>query len=153
MKLGDVLNNERVNALRTDVNAYVYKPTKNEKANIQTEKVIFPEPYENANKYFNRNEFSRPSHDETPHVNNQPCNKNQFPTFDIKSLLPMLMSGKFNNLLAPLMSMLAGGKGGSGGMDFAKIFELIKPKTKPKKEEKKEEDISSKFDDLIIIED
>lgn len=152
MKLGDVLNNERVSAMRMDKNAYVYKPTKNENINIQTEKVVFPEPYENAGGYYNRNEFNRPNHEEHLSNNNQPYNKNQFPSFDIKSLLPMLMSGKFNNLLTPLMSML-GGKGVNGGMDFAKIFELIKPKSKPKKEEKKEEDISSKFDDLIIIED
>jgi hypothetical protein len=65
----------------------------------------------------------------------------------------MLMSGKFNDLLNPIMSMV-GGK--SGGVDIAKIFELFKPKSSVKKEKRiihEEEDVSSKFDDMIIIED
>jgi hypothetical protein len=59
------------------------------------------------------------------------------------------------DMLKPLMLMFGGGKGGAGGGlgDIAKVFDLFKPKSKPKKEEKKEEDISSKFDDMIIIED
>ena len=160
MKLGNVLNNERVAALNVDNNAYVKNFNKTEKVssqtekvNIQTEKVVFPEPYENANRYYNRNEFNKP-YTEEPVSNNKPQqhNQNQFPMFDIKSILPMLMSGKFNDMLMPLMSLFSGGKSG-GGMDFAKIFEVFKPKQKPKKEEKKDEDVSSKFDDLIIIED
>ena len=112
----------------------------------KAQKVVFPEPYENATHYYNRNQFSKPTPPEPP---SQPEPHNHMP-FDIKSLLPMLMSGKMD-VLKPLMSMFGGNLG--GGMDLTKIFELFKPKTKPKKEEKKEEDISSKFDDMIIIED
>jgi hypothetical protein len=63
----------------------------------------------------------------------------------------MLMGGNPGNLINPLMSMFNGG--GNGGFDLAKVFELFKPKAKNKKEEKKDEDIPSKFDDFIIIED
>ena len=154
MKLGNVLNLDRTRALPTDNNAYV----KNSKfvkddtvAQVQSaDKVIFPEAYENASGYYNKNQFSPPSKAEP---NNPKPQHAPSPMFDIKSLLPMLMSGKLNDFINPLMSML-GGK--SGGMDIAKIFELFKPKTNVKKEKKvvqEEEDVSSKFDDMIIIED
>ena len=158
MKLGDILNNERVSALGNDRNAYIEKSnikSDNKGTSIQSaQKVLFPEAYENASHYYNKNEFSKPSPPEQSPQCEQlkhSCNHNSMPMFDIKSLLPMLMGGNFNDMLKPLMSMF-GGKGG-GGMDMAKIFEMFKPKSKSKKEEKKEEDISSKFDDMIIIED
>ena len=117
-------------------------------------KVIFPEPYESLSTHYSKNDFCSPPKEELKH---DPPSKHQnnAPMFDIKSLLPMLMSGKFNDILKPLMGMLGNGGGSlSGGLgDIAKIFELFKPKPKPKKEEKREEDISSKFDDMIIIED
>lgn len=153
MKIGNLLNNERVKALGVDKNAYPNRMNNN--VNTQhAEKVLFPEAYENASHYYNKNEFSKPSPPEPPpqcEQSKHSCNHNSMPMFDIKSLLPMLMGGKFNDMLKPLMAML-GGNGG-GGMDMAKIFEMFKPKSKPKQEEKKEEDISSKFDDMIIIED
>jgi hypothetical protein len=57
-------------------------------------------------------------------------------------------------MLKPLMSMLGGGGTSGGGLgDITKIFELFKPKHQKKEEKKEEEDVSSKFDDMIIIED
>ena len=163
MRLGNILNQERVRALNGEVNAYnrVFDIDKKNKVNSQSmQKVVFPEPYENARQYYNRNEFgtldsecSDQNCNCSKHGNSNKNNQANAPMFDMKSLLPMLMSGKFNDMINPFMSMLGGSKGGSGGMDFAKIFELFKPKLKSKKEEKKEEDISSKFDDFIIIED
>ena len=154
MKLGNILNLDRTRALPTDNNAYVQhgKFVSGENiAKVQSaDKVIFPEAYENASGYYNKNQFSPPPRLEHNTPKPQPV---QHPMFDIKSLLPMLLGGKFNDLVNPLMSML-GGK--SGGMDIAKIFELFKPKTSVKKEKKsikEEEDMSSKFDDMIIIED
>ena len=156
MKLGNILNPERIKALNIDSNAYIsaFKPKqKNGNTTIQSaEKVVFPEPYENANHYYSRHEFAMPpssephDHQQTQHVSN-----NIQPMFDIKSLLPMLMSGKFNDMLKPLMSMFGGGNSGSG-MDITKIFELFKPKSKQNKSTP-EEDVSSKFDDFVIIED
>ena len=117
--------------------------------NIQ--KVIFPEPYEQAPLRYSKDEFNSPIKGEQK-PSKQPINNNSI--FDTKSLLPMLLSGKFNDILKPVMSMFGiSASGGSFG-DIAKIFELFKPKSKAKKEEKKdEEDVSSKFDDMIIIED
>lgn len=142
MKLGNRLNYERVQTLQTDRNAYVANMSKKENlSQIQSaEKVIFRQPYENANPYYNKNEFSRPSPPEPP----KPQQTNNMPMFDIKSILPMLMSGKLD-MLKPLLSMFG------GGGEVSKIFELFKPKNKPKKE--KEEDVLSKFEDYIIIED
>ena len=159
MKLGNILNNERLSALHTDRNAYVsvYKSDKGKTQTQTVEKVLFPQEYENASPHYNMNNFSRPQNDNQENIqHNQHSNQsnNSFHTmFDMKSILPMLMSGKFNDMLKPLMSMFGGNGGGTGGFDIAKIFELFKPKSKTKKEEKKEEDISSKFDDFIIIED
>lgn len=166
MKLGNILNDERVSALKNDSNAYVraFKSKSKDTVNTQSaEKVIFPEPYENAGHYYNKNQFNPPpppdppcNHEQRHH--NQGANNGGGGLFnssmmDMKSLLPMLMSGKFNDVLKPLMTMFGGSGGASGGFDIAKIFELFKPKSKPKKDEKKEEEVSSKFDDFIIIED
>ena len=155
MKLGNILNNERVKSLYAEPNAYVCNNEKvNNKASIQNaSKVVFPEPYENANTHYDKHEFSAPLKEQDNKPNNPP-QQNQ-PMFDIKSLLPMLMSGKLD-ILKPLMSMFGGGgldaMSGLGGV--SKIFELFKPKPKQKKEDKpQDEDISSKFDDMIIIED
>ena len=155
MRLKDLLNQERVSALYVEPNAYVERTEyKSKGRNVmaqEVEKVVFPEPYENVSPRYNKHEFYKPEPPEPP-KQNQP-HQMPMPMFDIKSLLPMLMGGKFNDLVNPLMSML-GGK--SGGMDIAKIFELFKPKTSVKKEKKsikEEEDMSSKFDDMIIIED
>jgi len=159
MKLENVLNAERVSSLRIDNNAYSRTFKSQSKESVSTnsaEKVLFPQAYENAGQYYNKNEFAKPQPPEPPQNHNHhqnSCGAKNSSMFDIKSILPMLMSGKFNDLINPFMSMLGGvGKGG-GGMDFAKIFELFKPKSKPKKEEKNEEEISSKFDDFVIIED
>lgn len=162
MKLGNILNVDRVNALQVDTNAYVAEKNtihKENKVNTQEiQKVIFPEPYENVNPYYTKNDFGKPPPPPIPE--NHKCNHNHNniypkPMFDVKSLLPMLMGGNFNDMLKPLMSMFGGGNSGSSGIgDISKIFELFKPKSKSKIEEKKEdEDISSKFDDMIIIED
>ena len=154
MRLGDKLNLDRVNSLKEDVNAYVgrSKNINSQKVKTQSaEKIIFPEPYENANSYYNKNNFGCRC-DEESNCEKPPVKNNQN-MFDVKSILPMLMSGKFNDMLTPLMSLLGGGSKGGSGMDFAKIFELFKPKQKAKKVEKEEVDISSKFDDFIIIED
>ena len=154
MKLGNILDLNRTRELPVDSNAYVKsnKFVNNEKSvKTQTaDKVIFPEAYENASGYYNKNQFSPPPKPEPsiPKPQHTPSSM-----FDIKSLLPMLMGGKFNDIITPLMSMLSGK---SGGMDIAKIFELFKPKSTAKKEKKvvvEEEDMSSKFDDMIIIED
>jgi len=154
MKIGNILNSDRVNALQSSPNAYVPSQTKLQNVNTQTKRVVFPEPYENAEHYYNKSQFTKPTPPEPSPVEHRSTNNMNF---DIKSLLPMLMSGKMD-MLKPLLSMFGGGVGSGvvGGMDFAKIFELFKPKSKPKKDEKKEtkeEDISSKFDDMIIIED
>ena len=140
MKLGDVLNNERVGALCGDKNAYISNSNlKDRKSNVDTqsaEKVLFPEAYENVNQYYNKNNFCKPSPPEPPSPppkQNHTCHHNNMSGFDIKSLLSMLMGGNFNDVLKPLMSILGGGKSG-GGMDIAKIFEMFKPKSKPKKE-------------------
>ena len=154
MRLKDLLNQERVNALYVEPNSYVasnqIKRTESHNVKAQAEKVIFPEPYENASPHYNKQEFYKPTPPE-PQKQNQ---SHQMPTpmFDMKSILPMLMSGKFNDVLKPLMSMFGGG-GGSGLGDVTKIFELFKPKSKTKTKKEKDEDISSKFDDMIIIED
>lgn len=163
MKLGNILNQERINALSVESNAYnstfKYNDKKDNSKTQFAEKVIFPEGYENANQYYNKNEFTSKKYAEEnnscPHCSNNQNNRNNssFSIPDIKSLLPMLMSGKFNNFLNPLMSMLGGNKGGAGSMDFAKIFDLFKPKNNIKKEDKKQEEVLSKFDDFVIIED
>ncbi len=155
MRLKDLLNQERVSALYVEPNAYVPRGQKVENNRVNTqevEKVIFPEPYENVSPHYNKHEFYKPAPPEPP-KQNQP-NPMPAPMFDIKSILPMLMSGKYNDMLKPIMSMLGGGNSGAGGMgDIAKIFELFKPKPKAKVKQEKDEDISSKFDDMIIIED
>ena len=158
MKLGNVLNDDRVKSLRMDQNAYTntYKSkadTKN--VNIQrAEKVLFPQPYENASAYYNRKQFSPLLDDDCKKDNCDAKSKSSSqtnPMFDVRSLLPILAGGKFNDMLNPLISMIGGGAN-KGGFDFAKIFELLKPKKNTQKE-KKEEDISSKFDDFVVIED
>lgn len=152
MKIGNILNNDRVNALNCSPNAYVLRQIKPQDVTSQTQKVVFSEPYENAGHYYNKSQFAKPAPPEPPQVEHRSTNNMNF---DIKSLLPMLMSGKMD-MLKPLLSMLGGGNNAVGSMDFAKIFELFKPKSKPKKDEKKEtkqEEESSKFDDMIIIED
>ncbi len=148
MRIGNILNNERVSALGKDVNAYAstYNNKSNQVSSQTAKKVIFPEPYDNASTYYNKSEFSKPPIKEPPANSNKPA---PAPMFDIKSLLPMLMSGKFGDMLKPFMSMIGGG---GGGMDIAKVFELFKTKPKVKKEEESEQ-VSSKFEDLIIIED
>jgi len=154
MKLDDILNKDRVNAMSCDVNAYARYSTQTKQEKVRTQqmsKVIFPQPYENASRYYNKTELKSPPLSEPPKPNPQQSQNNFQPMFDIKSLLPMLMSGKLD-ILKPLMSMFGGGNAGGGLGDMAKIFELFKPKSKTKKEEKVE-DVSSKFDDMIIIED
>lgn len=157
MKIGNLLNIDRVNALNIEPNAYIAKQPKHiaaergtSKVNVANiPKVIFPEPYENARGYYNKSEFVPPP---PPHVEHAPQQHQQSNSmFDIKSLLPMLMSGKLD-MLKPLMSMFGGGKS-SGLSDIAKIFDIFKPKEKTKNAEKEAEEISSKFDDMIIIED
>lgn len=154
MKLGNILNLDRTRELPMDNNAYVKhgKFVSGESvARAQSvDKVVFPEAYENASGYYNKNQFCPP-----PKLEQNPprLQQSQPAMFDIKSLLPMLMSGKLNDLITPLMSMF-GGK--SGGMDIAKIFDIFKPKSSTKKEKKvndNDEEMSSKFDDMIIIED
>lgn len=155
MKIGNALNMDRVNALNIEPNAYIAKEPKHiatgsgaSKVNaVNIPKVIFPEPYENARGYYNKSEFAPPPPPQAP----PPQPQQSIPMFDIKSLLPMLMSGKLD-MLKPLMSMFGGNKGGGFG-DIAKIFDIFKPKEKAKKIEKEAEEISSKFDDMIIIED
>ncbi len=162
MRLDQMLNKERVQSLNVEQNAYInYKPQQNKSNQSQNPtvqnipKVIFPEPYENLNTHYSKIDFCPPPKEEPKP--NPPCkHQNNAPMFDIKSLLPLLtQGGNMMDMLKPIMAMFGGGKGGAGGGlgDMAKIFELFKPKSKPKKEEKKEEDISSKFDDMIIIED
>lgn len=158
MKLNNILNADRVNSLCVEPNAYVMHAKSKDNINSirprtqDIEKVIFPEPYGQAGPYYNKHDFVPPTPQEPSQTNKIKTNNN--PMFDIKSILPMLMGGKFNDMLKPLMAMLGGGANGGGGLgDMAKIFELFKPKAKTKKEEKKEEDVSSKFDDMIIIED
>jgi hypothetical protein len=157
MRLEDVLNYERVKALGVDSNAYINPfgiKQQNRDVNSQSaQKVVFSQPYENANRYYNMHEFSSPQPPQSVNENKAPNNiGNTMPSmFDIKSLLPMLMSGKFTDILKPLMSMFAGG-GVNGGMDIAKIFELFKPKSKQKKSSKEVNDVS-KFDDFVVIED
>lgn len=150
MRLNQILNQERVSALGVERNAYVNttsSASKTNKANIQeASKVIFPQPYENMGPYYNKSEFCPPPKPEPAHENSKP--RNNQPMFNLQSMLPMLMSGKFNDVLKPLMGMLSGG----GMGEVSKIFELFKPKPK-EKAAKKEEDVSSKFDDMIIIED
>lgn len=160
MRLSDVLNPDRVRAMNTDPNAYVMKEQPKQQTDTvkaqEVEKVLFPEPYENARAYHNHDQFSKPPPPSqpkpAPSENHPHQNK---PMFDMQSLLPMLMSGKFNDMLKPLMSMFGGGGNSGGGLgDITKIFELFKPKSNTKKAEpKEEEDMSSKFDDMIIIED
>lgn len=157
MKIGDALNMDRVNALNIEPNAYIAKEPKHiatgsgaSKVNsVNIPKVIFPEPYENARGYYNKSEFVPPSPPQVEHASQQHQPSNSM--FDIKSLLPMLMSGKLD-MLKPLMSMFGGNKGGGLG-DIAKIFDIFKPKEKTKNAEKEAEEISSKFDDMIIIDD
>lgn len=156
MKLDNMLNVERVSALRVDGNAYINnnKSEQNKVGVSSAEKVIFPQPYENAGNYYNKNNFS--SNYASQNCNEKSdCEKNKnFSSnrgFNFQSVLPMLMGGQFNDILKPLMSMF-GGK--TGSMDFAKIFELFKskPKSKSKTVENKNEELS-RFDDFIIIED
>ncbi len=159
MKIENLLNDERVNSLRFDKNAYIQKQEKQKECTScgNAEKVIFPQPYENANNYYNKNQFNccdNSNEKESKQDCDCKCKNNSFHKgsgFNIQSLLPMLMGGKFNDMLNPVMSLLGQSKG--GGMDFAKIFELFKPKSKVKKEDEKEDDKSSKFEDFIIIED
>ena len=154
MKLGNILNLENTRELPTEYNAYIRSVELKNSKNVYTqsaEKILFPEPYENAPGYYNKSQFCPP-----PKPEPKECKHHTVPSpmFDFKAILPMLLGGKFNDVLSPLMSMI-GGK--SGGMDIAKIFELLKPKTSVGKGKKKseiiEEDVSSKFDDMIIIED
>ena len=154
MKLGNILNLDRTRTLPIDNNAYVQHNKFANGENVvraqTTDKVVFPEAYENANGYYNKNQFCPPP---KPEQNPPRLQQSQPPMFDVKALLPMLMSGKLNDLITPLMSMF-GVK--SGGMDITKIFELFKPKSSTKKEKKvndNDEEVSSKFDDMIIIED
>lgn len=150
MRLKDLLNQERVSSLYVEPNAYVARDVKAQNNNVKAqemEKVIFPEAYQNAPPHYNKQEFYKPEPPEPP--NQHQPQQLPAPMFDMKSILPMLLSGKFNDMLKPIMSMFGGGGGGLG--DMAKIFELFKPKSKSKQE--KDEDVSSKFDDMIIIED
>ena len=155
MKIGNILNNERVQSLNVSKNAY-YTPNnlkrEDKVSTSQAEKVVFQQPYENASNYYNKDQFNCSQQpDSKPNCNCNNNRKSQNNMIDFKSLLPMLMGGKFNDMLKPIMSMLGGG-GSAGSMDFAKIFELFKPKSKTEKKDK-DEDVSSKFDDFIIIED
>ncbi|MFQ6723744.1 MAG: hypothetical protein ACLRFE_00215 [Clostridia bacterium] len=155
MKLNDILNEERVRCLGADKNAYVNSINNNQAkqkgVNVQTaDKVIFPEPYENARHYYNKSNFNSQQDVNKTEEKTKNNSVNNAPMFDIKSILPMLMGGNFNNMLSPLMSMLGGGKGGNN-FDVAKIFEIFKPKSKQKKDCNNEEEMSSKFDDFVII--
>ncbi len=155
MKSNIVFNNERIQALYNDPYAYVMKTfqqgqnnqskPQNSSGRVNTqavEQVLFPEPYQNATPYYNRRQFAPPPPPEPP---TQPPHNNP-PMLDIKSLLPMLMSGKMNDVLKPLLNILGGGNGLG---DISKVFELFKPKKKKENTEKQEK---SKFDDMIIIE-
>lgn len=153
MRFNSELNNERVSCLRPDPNAYpkrVVISQKKEPVKIQgnTTKVLFPEPYENAQRYYNRDNFCPP---QPPPPEPQPCPHNQQPMFDIKSLLPMLMSGKdIGSMLKNFMPML----GNLGGENLSTIFNLFKPKSKQKTVPCEAVDVSkSKFDKLDFIED
>ena len=134
MQLGRILNLDKTRELPTEYNAYVCNNTFKMDNNVNTQvanKVIFPEPYENANGYYNKSQFCPPPKPEPEQCKHHPVPP---PMFDFKALLPMLMSGKLNEIINPLMSIL-GGK--NGGTDIAKIFELFKPKAKVKKKENK----------------
>lgn len=149
MRLGDVLNNERVSALRCEPNVCNNCADKNKESKGRSaEYVMFPQGYENAGQHYDKSRFSH-SKEEEPCKKVENCKSNSSPMFNMGSVLPMLMGGGFGEILKPLMGLLGGG----GGADVTKIFELFKPKQKQKKEEVKEEDFSSKFDDMIIIED
>jgi len=155
MRLEGIVNKERERALNVDPKAYVMKnkPDGSSQAKIQeAEKVIFPQPYENAQSYYDKNQFNKYCEAEHEggcrHGNN---NNNISSMFDVKSLLPMLMGGKFNNVLKPLMSLLSG-CGKNENLNIAKIFDIFNTKTK-KNESPKDEVEVSKFDDFVIIED
>ena len=153
MRVENKLNMERVHSLGIEPNAYPTCPVKvehNKKVDTQmATKVIFPEPYQNSIGHYDRKEFKRPEPPKPP----EPQPK---PMFDIKNLLPMLLSGGFSggnmgDMLKPLLSMFNGGNLG----DLTKIMDLFKFNKGKKKEDKKEEVVeeSSKFDDFVIIED
>lgn len=167
MKSNNIFNAERVNALYFDKSAYITQnklynsnnqpinrnnlqtsrvfnqniissSNNNTKVNTQViEKVLFPEPYQNSPPHYN-------NHFEPPPPPPPPSSPAPAPMFDIKNLLPMLMSGKAD-FLKPIMSLFTGG---GAGADVAKIFDIFK--SKPKKTEVKEE--KSKFEDMIIVE-
>lgn len=144
MKSKDIFNYERINALGVEPNAYIMKSdTKKEPQQPQMQnipKVIFPEPYENASPYYNKQEFNPPPPPPSPPQQNSPM-------FDLKSLLPLLTQNNMMDIIKPIISMFSGG----GNADISKIFELFKPKSKQKKVECKVEDSNSKFDDFNVI--
>lgn len=143
MRVENKLNMERVNALGIEPNAYSNNPIRHADNKVETQsatKVIFPEPYQNAVGHYGKTEFKRP---EPPKPPPPPQ-----PTFDLKSLLPMLLSGgNFGEMLKPLLSMFGG-----GNMDLTKIMDLFKL-NKKSKPAKKEEPETSKFDEFVIIDD
>lgn len=143
MRVENKLNLERVNSLGIEPNAYSANPIKHEPKKVETQsatKVIFPEPYQNSIGHYDKTEFKRPDPPKPPPPPPQPM-------FDIKTLLPMLLSGgNMGEILKPLLSMLGG-----GNFDLTKILELFKMNKKPKPTQKVEE--TSKFDDFIIIDD
>lgn len=165
MKAGNIFNENRVNSLRVDSNAYNNgfngKLGKGDVQKQGMEKVVFPQPYENVGQYYDRQSFIGKPQQEAPQdcPKDNPCHHGGGSSmFNLQSILPMLMSGKFNDILKPVMSMFGGG--GGGGFDVAKIFELFKPKAKKSSTNKEEKvdgetvvDDVSKFDDFIIIED
>jgi len=158
MKLNGMLNLDRVNSMRVDPNAYIKKSsneTDSKAKSQQIEKVLFPEPYQNVSPRYNKQDFYKSEPVEQVEKPTQTQLPQQSNMMDFKSILPMIMSGKFNDMLKPIMSLLGGNAGGGGIGDIAKIFELFKPKqkSKVKKDVSKDEDVSSKFDDMIIIED
>lgn len=171
MKIGNIFNEDRVQALNCGVNAYnkVYGSDKQKTKTQSVEKVLFPQGYENASHYYDKNNFERDrccdiidnerGKKDCKEGSSCNCDKKHnggmngnLPMFNIQSLLPMLMSGKFNDMIKPLMGLLGGNKTGAGSFDIAKIFEMFKPKLSVEKKVV-EEDISSKFDDFVIIED
>jgi len=163
MKLNGMLNLDRVNSMRVDPNAYIKQSsnlTDSKAKSQQIEKVLFPQPYQNVSPRYNKQDFYKSeavekSQEPPQSIQPQQNAPQQSNIMDLKSILPMIMSGKFNDMLKPIMSLLGGANGGGGIGDIAKIFELFKPKqkSKAKKDISKDEDVSSKFDDMIIIED
>lgn len=143
MRVENKLNLERVNSLGIEPNAYSNNPIRLDAKKVETQsatKVIFPEPYQNSIGHYDKTEFKRPDPPKPPPPPPQPM-------FDIKTLLPMLLSGgNMGEILKPLLSMLGG-----GNLDLTKIMDLFKLNKKSKPTPKTEE--TSKFDDFIIIED